>query len=51
MFRIDAKQAKKTLFSHRSEKNFASFSLHFALKRKLRRTLLSRSAGQEYHFE
>jgi hypothetical protein len=24
-FRIDAKQAKKALFSHRSEKNFASF--------------------------
>jgi hypothetical protein len=29
-FRIDAKQAKKTLFLHRSEKNFASVSLHFA---------------------
>jgi hypothetical protein len=33
-FRIDAKQAKKALFSHRSEKNFASISLHFASKRK-----------------
>jgi hypothetical protein len=27
MFRIDAKQAKKALFSHQSEKNFASVSL------------------------
>jgi hypothetical protein len=26
-FRIDAKQAKKALFSHRSKKNFASVSL------------------------
>jgi hypothetical protein len=26
-FRIDAKHAKKALFSHQSEKNFASFSL------------------------
>jgi hypothetical protein len=33
-FRIDAKQAKKALFLHRSEKNFASVSLHFASKRK-----------------
>jgi hypothetical protein len=33
-FRIDAKQAKKALFSHRSGKNFASVSLHFASKRK-----------------
>jgi hypothetical protein len=32
--RINAKQAKKALFSHRSEKNFASVSLHFASKRK-----------------
>jgi hypothetical protein len=32
--RIDAKQAKKALFSHRSEKNFAFVSLHFASKRK-----------------
>ncbi len=34
MFRIDAKQAKKALFLHRSEKNFASVSFHFASKRK-----------------
>jgi hypothetical protein len=34
MFRIDAKQAKNALFSHRSEKDFASVSLHFTLKRK-----------------
>jgi hypothetical protein len=34
MFRIDAKQAKKALFSHRSEKNFTSVSLHFASKQK-----------------
>ncbi len=34
MFRIDAKQAEKALFSHRSEKDFASVSLHFTLKRK-----------------
>jgi hypothetical protein len=33
-FRIDVKQAKKALFSHRSEKNFASVSLHFASKQK-----------------
>jgi hypothetical protein len=33
-FRINAKQAKKALFSHQSEKNFASVSLHFASKRK-----------------
>jgi hypothetical protein len=33
-FRIDAKKAKKALFSHRSEKYFASVSLHFASKRK-----------------
>jgi hypothetical protein len=32
MFRIDAKQAKKALFSHQSEKNFASVSLYFASK-------------------
>jgi hypothetical protein len=31
---------KKHFFSHRSEKNFASVSLHFASKRKWRRTLL-----------
>ncbi len=30
---------KSTFFSHRSEKNFASVSLHFASKRKWRRTL------------
>jgi hypothetical protein len=34
MFRINAKHAKKTLFSHRSEKKFAFVSLHFASKRK-----------------
>jgi hypothetical protein len=34
MFRIDEKQAKKALFSHRSEKNFASVSLLFDSKRK-----------------
>ncbi len=39
-FRIDAKQVKNPFFSHRSEKNFASVSLHFASKRKWRRTLL-----------
>ncbi len=31
---------KKHFFSHRSEKNFASVSLHFASKRKWRRTLV-----------
>jgi hypothetical protein len=39
-FRIDVKQVKKALFSHRSQKNFASVSLHFASKRKWRRTLI-----------
>jgi hypothetical protein len=39
-FRINAKQAKKAIFSHQSEKIFASVLLHFASKRKLRRTLL-----------
>jgi hypothetical protein len=34
MFRIDAKQGKITLFSHRSEKNFASVSLHLASQQK-----------------
>jgi hypothetical protein len=34
MFRIDAKQMKKHIFSHRSEKQFASVLLHFASKRK-----------------
>ncbi len=33
-FRIDAKQAKKALFSHRSVRNFASVSLHFSSKQK-----------------
>jgi hypothetical protein len=33
-FRIDAKQAKKALFSHRSEKNFNSVSLNFSSKQK-----------------
>jgi hypothetical protein len=31
--------SEKTLFSHRSKKNFASVSLNFALKQKWRRTL------------
>ncbi len=33
-FALDAKTSKKTLFSHRSEKNFTSVLLHFASKRK-----------------
>ncbi len=33
-FALDAKTSEKTLFSHRSEKNLASVSLHFASKRK-----------------
>ncbi len=40
MFRIDAKQAKKHFFSYRSKKYFASILLHFATKRKWRRTLV-----------
>jgi hypothetical protein len=34
MFHIGAKQGEKTLFSHQSEKNFASVSLHFASQQK-----------------
>jgi hypothetical protein len=34
-FASDAKTSEKTLFLHRSEKNFASVSHHFASKRKL----------------
>ncbi len=50
MFCIDAKQAKKHFFLHRSEKNFASVSLHFASKRKWRRTILVTGSKQVVHW-